>query len=168
MVTIEDRCENWGQVMRWKQFASVAINGAPSSTAPPKKRYFANAASYETNYRSPQSPHWHYGEAPTAPPEPDVKDAELIEVAACSLPKYQHFVLRYHFVNRLDAPIVLRLSAKAAGEQRGRIGGFTATLAASVALLSAATQLPATTLRQQAVARLRADLGPFQGATQND
>ena len=161
---MHSRCENWGEVMRWRQAASVAINGQSRPSRAPTKRYFASAGSMETGYRCPQSPHWHYGEAPTAPPQPDRDDADQIELAACSLDVYHHAILRYFHVNRLDAPVVLRLASKAAGERRGRLGGFVATAHMAYGLLETALRLPAVVRKDRALARIRA-LMPFYGPT---
>ncbi len=152
-LSLIDRCDNWGEAMRWKVHASVSINGRGPRLAP-VKTYYAQIGGIETQYRSPQSQHWHYGSAPTAAPDPDQKDADIVERAVCSLNIYPHAMLRYHHVNRLAPPIVMRLAAKAAGTPRQ--GNFNGALADSYSLLAAALALPAVLQRLRAVERVKA------------
>jgi hypothetical protein len=154
-----DRCENWGEALKWKIHASVSINGRGPSLAP-VKTYYARVGGLETQYRSPQSQHWHYGSAPTAKPEPDQQDAALIERAVCSLVIYPHAILRYHHVNRLAPPIVMRLAAKAAGTPRQ--GNFNGALNDAYAALARALELPAVVQRLRAVERVKAALKGFE------
>lgn len=168
--SLVDRCDNWGDVMRWKVRASVSINGGGPQRAPVKV-YYARIGGLESQYRSPQSQHWHYGSAPTAAPDPDQADAAVIERAVCALPIYPHAVLRYHHVNLLAPPIVLRLAAKAGDEPRSR-GNAEVTLRTALdcayGLLAHALTLPAVIQRQRALDRVEAILAGFKGLPQCD
>jgi hypothetical protein len=139
---LEVRCENWGEYMRWRQRVSSATMVDPTRAAP-KRHFFARVASFETNYRSPQAQHWHYGSAPTQAPEADKADAEEIENAVCALDLYHHALLRGHHVERMAPALVLRKAAKAAGQRRGNPFGFLASLGMAYGLLSAALKEPA-------------------------
>lgn len=153
------RCDNWGDALRWKVQASVSINGRGPRLAP-MKTYYAKIGGIETQYRSPQSQHWHYGSAPTASPDPDQGDADIIERAVCSLNIYPHAILRYHHVNRLAPPVVMRLAAKAAGQPRQ--GNFNGAIADAYSLLATSLALPAVVQRLRAVERVRAVLKGFE------
>lgn len=161
---LSDRCDNWGEAMRWKIRASVSINGRGPNLAP-TKTYFARVGGLETQYRSPQSQHWHYGSAPTAAPSPDEADAAVIERAACSLEVYYHAILRYHHVHLLAAPVVLRLAAKAGQQQRtrGGDGALQGVLTVAYGLLGNALTVPAVIQRQRALDRVASVLEGFKG-----
>jgi hypothetical protein len=156
-----DRCDNWGDVMRWKIHASVSINGRGPNLAPTKV-YYARIGGLESQYRSPQRQHWQYGSAPTQPPDPDQEDAMQIERAVCTLDLYHHSALRYHHVNLLSPPVVLRLAAKAAGIPRSRSeNSLRFTLQTAYGLLQHALTLPAVIQKARALERVQAVLGAF-------
>lgn len=151
---LEARCDNWGEIMRWRQRASVAINGG-STKGPPQKHFFATIGSFEAGYRSPQSEHWNYGSAPTEAPDPDPIDADEIEQAVQAITVYHHAILRYTHVNRLDAPIVLRLAAKAGRQRRSMLTGYLPTLHMAYGLLREALSLPAVVRKARARERVQ-------------
>lgn len=145
-MTLEDRLDNWGDVMRWRSSASVArevVNGRV------EKRYFANVPGF---YGRPRQP-WDY--VPTPPPKPEVDDAEVIEGAVCSLDAYPHTILRGWYVYRLPEVLCLRLAEKAAGMGNQRMGWARASTAAHEAL-GAALELPAVLRRERVRERVLA------------
>jgi hypothetical protein len=147
--------------MRWKIHASVSINGRGPNLAPTKV-YYARIGGLESQYRSPQRQHWQYGSAPTQPPDPDQEDAMQIERAVCTLDLYHHSALRYHHVNLLSPPVVLRLAAKAAGIPRSRSeNSLRFTLQTAYGLLQHALTLPAVIQKARALERVQAVLGAF-------
>lgn len=144
--------------MRWKIHASVSINSRGPNLAPTKV-YYARIGGLESQYRSPQRQHWQYGSAPTQSPDPDQEDAMRIERAVCTLDLYHHSALRYHHVNLLAPPVVLRLAAKAAGIPRSRsetVLDF--TLQTAYGLLAHALTLPAVIQKARVLDRVQAVL----------
>lgn len=92
MATIADRCDNWGMAIRYR------VAGFQT-------------ASKEGEYRSPQRSHWQTAGAPSQTLQIDARDAQLIESAVCTLPLYQHALLRAWHVYRVSEPVCLRLAA---------------------------------------------------------
>lgn len=157
MTAVVLRCENWGNVMRWRINAAMAINSPTHPGAPARKHYFAAERGFYTS--SPQI--WEA--VPTPPPDPDQRDAADVESAVQSMDLYHHAVLRYHHVNRLEGAICLRLAAKAGNQKRGQASGFASTLAMSHALLIDALKLPAVIRKARALERVAIVLKAFSG-----
>jgi hypothetical protein len=144
-MSIEARCDNWGLAHRLR-----LIQG--------------EAESFEGAYRSPQQ--WHELGAPAESQFVDPHDAREVESAVCVLPIYQHAILRAWHVYRASPAACLRLAAKAAGESRGRLGGWASTLGASYGLLAHALSLPVVIRKERARERVARLLGPLPASTE--
>lgn len=154
---LDMRCDNWGEYMRWRARVSSATRPDAGHVLP-RRYFFACAKSFETNYRSPQGQHWHYGSAPTRAPEADANDAEEIEQAVSTLDLYHHAILRGWHVERMSEPVCLRKAAKAARQPRGNVHGFLASLGMAYGALTYALTLPAVVRKERALARVQAIL----------
>src|SRR5512144_1635851 len=121
--TLVDRLENWGRAMR---------NGWTPS----------RAESVEGDYRSQDG----IALAECAPPRLvpiRLDDAREIESAVCMIDLYHHTLLVAWYGRRLAEAHCLRLAARNAGQQRGVVRGFDASLWMAHSLVADALLLPA-------------------------
>jgi len=128
-----ERCDNWGDVVRWRRLPGHAV-------------------SVEGWFRAPRGAEvdWETLAPPRNRPKFDLHDAQRVEDGVCTLPLYPHALLRLWHVHRWDPGACLRVAAKAAGERRGTIRGFDASLDLAYKLLAAALLLPDVIRKQRA------------------
>lgn len=134
---LDERCDNWGDWVR---------SGAETT----------QSRSIEGDYRSPQRGQWSRS-VTASPTIVNALDAQAIEHAVCVLPMFHHALLRGWHVSRsrpggyrLEPSLILRVSAKVAGEYRGSVKGFEQAREMAYALLRDALALPAVVRRVRA------------------
>lgn len=138
-MTLTDRCENWSEVYRDRMRAQ-------------------QAKSFEGRYRSGQSEHWLYGQAPpTTPPDRDYNDAQTINDAWKSIPDAFHqAILGGWYVRRWSPRKIVTVAREVSGEahQRREVD-FDPYLAMGHALLQEQLDLPAVFRRERLADRVR-------------
>ena len=142
-LTLDDRLENWARCYR-------------------VRKRFSQAESFEGNYRSRQSEHWEYGKAPpVTPPDLDVVDGEIIDLAWQSMPDAFHqCLLGAWYVRRWSPRKCLQTARDLVGyEHRRTDDDIEPYLAMARLLLAEQLDIPAVIRRTRLVRRTREALG---------
>lgn len=117
VLSLEDRLMGWGDAMRMRRQA----HETPSK---------------ESDYRSPQAPHWRPPGAPVGPSVTlDYADAMVIDGQVAALPMKYNVVLRAHYVGRSKPERMLSL-AKQVGFDHPTMADVDAMVAMGRAMLA--------------------------------
>lgn len=135
--SMEDRCDNWGQAMRWRRYRTL------------------RTPSLEGHYRPPRGVEVDWAtRAPQKRAGIDLYDAQVVEEGVCTLPRYSHALLRLWHIEKIDPRFCLRIAARLSDEPQGQPRGFGSAIRMAYALLAAALLLPSEIRKARARARV--------------